>query len=159
MVQTSYAGFVSRGIAFITDLAIMSIAVLIVIALANSVTGFFTLYGLLSPGSTGSAIVAGAISLLSVGFVITYPVGFWVLFGQTPGKYIMGLRIVSVDGAPLTVRQAIRRYIGYWISAIPLFLGYLWVLVDDRRQGWHDKFARTYVLYERETRPHHAPAR
>jgi uncharacterized RDD family membrane protein YckC len=59
---------------------------------------------------------------------------------------MLGLRVVSVDGGPVTLWQAIRRVIGYLVSYI-LYLGYLWVLIDNHRQGWHDKIANTYVIY------------
>jgi uncharacterized RDD family membrane protein YckC len=72
--------------------------------------------------------------------------GFWMLAGQTPGKRVMGVRIVRTDGQRLKWGNAIRREVGYGISTI-LFLGYLWVLVDNRRQGWHDKLAGTMVVY------------
>ena len=52
---------------------------------------------------------------------------------------------VSV-GTGRLVPDVILRLIGYIISAIPLSLGFLWIAIDGRRQGWHDKFARTYVI-------------
>ena len=60
----------------------------------------------------------------------------------------MGVRIARINGQPLTIRRALLRYVGYWLSAIPLGLGFFWVLVDDRRQCWHDKLAGTYVVYD-----------
>jgi uncharacterized RDD family membrane protein YckC len=59
---------------------------------------------------------------------------------------LLGLRVVSVDGEPVSLWQAIRRVIGYLISYI-LYLGYLWVLIDNRRQRWHDKIANPNVIY------------
>ena len=58
----------------------------------------------------------------------------------------MGIRVVCTDGTRVRFGNAIRRQIGYFISAT-LFLGYLWILVDNRRQGWHDKLAGTMVVY------------
>ena len=75
-----------------------------------------------------------------------YYILFWMLIGQTPGKYLMGLRIVRLDGSRVTIGVCIRRLIGYYISAI-LFIGYIMVLFDDRRQAFHDKFAGTFVIY------------
>lgn len=150
--EHSRAGFISRAIAFVIDLVLMSVAVLAAIALVQSLLGFFTLYGVIgqqivqsSPFRTG-VIVATA--LIGVVIAVGYPVGFWVLLGQTPGKLLMGVRIARINGQPLTVRRALLRYLGYWLSAIPLGLGFLWVLVDDRRQCWHDKLAGTYVVYD-----------
>lgn len=67
--------------------------------------------------------------------------------GQTPGKAAMGIRIVKLDGTRLTAWDAIlRNVIGYTISSLIFFMGYLWILFDDRKQGWHDKLARTVVV-------------
>jgi uncharacterized RDD family membrane protein YckC len=38
------------------------------------------------------------------------------------------------------------------LSALPLFAGFLWVLIDDERRGWHDRFAGTQVVYAWEAR-------
>ncbi|HKS70000.1 MAG TPA: RDD family protein [Ktedonobacterales bacterium] len=145
------AGFATRAIAFVLDLVVMSVAVIGAIALLQSVLGFFTLYGLLGQRITQSdlfhALLIGVVSLIGAAVAIGYPVGFWVLLGQTPGKLLMGLRIERVNGQPLNIRHALLRYVGYWLSAIPLGLGFLWVLVDDKRQAWHDKLAGTYVTY------------
>lgn len=150
--QHPHAGFISRAIAFVCDLVVISIAVAAAIALIEAVLGFFTLYGIVGqrvvqsgPFQTGVVVVS---ALIGVGIAVGYPVGFWVLLGQTPGKLLMGVRIARTDGQPLTIRRALLRYLGYWLSAIPLGLGFLWVLVDDRRQCWHDKLAGTYVVYD-----------
>jgi uncharacterized RDD family membrane protein YckC len=77
---------------------------------------------------------------------------FWTLTGQTPGKLLLGLRIVRAKNDQITLWQAIRRYVGYYLSALALYAGYWWVLVDNRRQGWHDKLAGTIVVYAWEAR-------
>jgi uncharacterized RDD family membrane protein YckC len=147
-----HAGFASRAIAFVVDLVVMSAIILIAIALMQTVLGFFTLYGLVGQRITQSdlfhALLTVVVSLIGAAIAIGYPVGFWVLLGQTPGKLLMGLRIERVNGQPLTIRYALLRYVGYWLSAIPLGLGFLWVLVDDSRQAWHDKLAGTCVTYQ-----------
>jgi uncharacterized RDD family membrane protein YckC len=146
-----YAGFVSRATAFVIDLVVMSVVLLVVIALTQSLIGFFTLYGLLGQRVVDSGpfrtAVEVVIAVIGVAIAIGYPVVFWVLIGQTPGKVLMGVRISRVTGQPITIRRALLRYVGYWLSAIPLGLGFFWVLVDDHRQGWHDKLAGTYVTY------------
>jgi uncharacterized RDD family membrane protein YckC len=65
----------------------------------------------------------------------------------------MGLRVVTINGKRLSLLRAILRLIGYLLSALPLYLGFLWTLVDDRRQGWHDKLAGTCVVYTWAARP------
>jgi uncharacterized RDD family membrane protein YckC len=78
---------------------------------------------------------------------------FWTLTGQTPGMTLMGLRVVTTDGHYVSLGRSVRRLIGYFVSALVLWLGFLWILVDDRRQGWHDKIAGTCVVYNWSARP------
>ncbi|WP_269620525.1 RDD family protein [Zhongshania sp. BJYM1] len=72
---------------------------------------------------------------------------FWVYKSATPGKLITGLRIVDArTGAKPTTTQFVIRYVGYYVSMIPLFLGIVWVAFDAKKQGWHDKLAGTVVV-------------
>lgn len=72
---------------------------------------------------------------------------FWVYKQATPGKMAIGSRIVDArTGAPVTVTQSLVRYLGYYVSLVPLGLGFMWVGFDARKQGWHDKMAGTVVV-------------
>lgn len=136
-----YAGFVSRLIAYVVDQLIL--------------VGFFSIVTFVASfilesvrvGEYVRIFVAGLIFLFNVTIYLTYFLGFWMLAGQTPGKALMGLRIVRSDGNRLNLRRAIIRLAGYWLSASLLFLGYLMVLIDARRQALHDKLAGTLVVY------------
>lgn len=78
---------------------------------------------------------------------IAYIVGFWTWNnGQTPGKMALGIRIVKTDGSPISFGVAILRYIGYWVSSIILYIGFLMIAWDSKKQGLHDKIAGTYVV-------------
>jgi len=66
--------------------------------------------------------------------------------GQTPGKMVCKLRVVRVTGEPLGYSKAFLRWLCYMVSAIPLFLGYVWVAWDTHKQAWHDKIAGTCVI-------------
>lgn len=138
-----YAGIVSRGVAFAIDaviaLVVCTVGLQVVTAVLASV-GIGTLW----KGGTTAAL--GYVLALPVVFG-AYCVGFWTLLGRTPGMMLMGLRVVTVDGAPPGVRRSIVRALGYWVSAI-LLLGFAWIAVDGRRQGFHDKLARTVVVYD-----------
>ena len=76
---------------------------------------------------------------------------FWEYKLATPGKMVIAVRIVDADTfeRPRPV-QWIVRYLGYFASGLPLGLGFLWVAVDPRKQGWHDKLANTVVIFSRE---------
>ena len=77
---------------------------------------------------------------------------FWIYKSATPGKMATRLTIVDAEtrGKPST-GQFIGRYLAYYLSAIPLCLGFIWVAFDKRKQGWHDKLAGTVVI--RKDRP------
>jgi len=72
----------------------------------------------------------------------------WVAWsGQTPGKRVMGARIVDAEtGGPVSTKQAIIRYLGYYVSMLGLFIGFFWVGFDPKKQGWHDHMAGTVVV-------------
>lgn len=140
------AGFVTRLVAFFIDQFIVTGIVSIIMLSVGIMLESFRLSELLG---TDDLMLQFALILLSATALVlnfVYYVGFWVLAGQTPGKVVLGLSIVQVDGQPLRPRAAIVRWLGYWVSGI-FFLGYLWILADDRRQGWHDKLAGTLVVY------------
>lgn len=72
---------------------------------------------------------------------------FWIARQATPGKMAISARIVDADtGGKPSTGQLIVRYLGYYVSMLPLFLGIFWVGFDRRKQGWHDKIARTVVV-------------
>jgi uncharacterized RDD family membrane protein YckC len=72
---------------------------------------------------------------------------FWVARGATPGKMAVSAQVVDArTGGKLSTRQSIGRYLGYYVSAIPFGLGLLWVAIDPKKQGWHDKLAGTVVI-------------
>ncbi len=75
---------------------------------------------------------------------------FWVTRQATPGKMAIGASIVdAVTGKRPTTAQFVGRYLAYYVSAIPFCLGFIWVGIDARKQGWHDKLAGTVVVRPR----------
>jgi uncharacterized RDD family membrane protein YckC len=72
---------------------------------------------------------------------------FWIYKSATPGKMMLHLHIVDAkSGCKPSTMQFVGRYLGYYVAAIPLFLGFVWVAFDKRKQGWHDKLAGTVVI-------------
>jgi uncharacterized RDD family membrane protein YckC len=138
---SQYGGIASRGVALAIDVAIAQVIVFgggAVLALVGSLVGdleFDTLGRIL-------AACAWAVT------VATYFVLFWSTTGQTPGMRLLGLRVFGPDGAHLGVTRSLVRLVGLGLAIIPLFAGFLPVLVDARRRGLHDFLARTVVRYE-----------
>ncbi len=72
---------------------------------------------------------------------------FWFYKSATPGKMATKLTIVDAKtGGKPSTQQFIVRYLGYYVSMLPLFIGIIWVGIDKRKQGWHDKLAGTVVI-------------
>ncbi|WP_424137509.1 RDD family protein [Roseomonas chloroacetimidivorans] len=130
---TELAGFGVRLVAQLLDAAWM-----LPVGVLLAMIGEFVQGGRgLSPGANFF------LQLISALLVIL----FWASREATPGKMLMRLRIVDADtGRTPALPQLVARYVGYVLSGICLGLGYLWVLWDPRRQGWHDKIARTLVV-------------
>jgi uncharacterized RDD family membrane protein YckC len=156
-----YAGFVTRAIGLVTDVLIV-IGVIAVIngSIALILELFLDVQVAACPAvewqSGWAALLSGALLchaanwlriLLSLVINPLYFALFWTLGGQTPGQYLMGVRVVRVDGKRLNFGRALLRWVGLIVSLFPLGLGYLWCLWDDRRQIFADKMARTVVVY------------
>ncbi|MGZ5340068.1 MAG: RDD family protein [Solirubrobacterales bacterium] len=140
--RSIYAGAVTRIAALTLDAAAVNAALLLVSAAIALVISALT------PGDQsagGEAIALGALAWLTIAGA--YLSLFWGLAGRTLGMAFLGLRLMSIDGQDLTAGQAIRRLIGFAVSALCLMLGFLGILLEPRRRGWHDRYAGTVVLY------------
>jgi uncharacterized RDD family membrane protein YckC len=143
-----YAGFVTRMVAFLTDRFIIAVILAGGALFIDSLLRTFQLSQVLGTTSLPQELVAAIGGTVAALFAVMYDVGSWTLAGQTPGKRLMGLLVVRANGERLKLGRALLRWLGYWLSGI-LFLGFLWVLVDSKRQAFHDKLARTIVVYSR----------
>lgn len=104
-------------------------------------------------GATGFSAGAAEGGVRAVAFVLgmllslAYSVLFTGLVGQTPGKMVVGIKVVLADGhVPGISRAFVREVVGKFLSSLILCLGYLWMLWDEKRQCWHDKLADTVVV-------------
>lgn len=136
-----YQGLVTRAIAFAIDAAIISGVAVVVGAAAG-----ISLSVLSVPSGVEAAVfaAAGAICLL---WSTAYFVTFWCTTGQTPGDRVLGIRVRLADeDSALRPARALLRLAALTLAAIPLFAGFLPILVDDRRRGLHDMIAGTVVV-------------
>jgi uncharacterized RDD family membrane protein YckC len=138
--RVPYAGIATRAVALAIDVA-LSQAVFIVIAALLSLIA--TLVGQLRPEWL-VGVIAGAGWFVIVG---GYFVGFWSVTGQTPGMRLMQVRVLTAAGTPPGFWRSNVRLIGLALAIIPLFAGFLPVLVDDRRRALQDFLAGTVVVY------------
>ena len=148
-----YVGLVTRAIAFGLDAALIN-AVAIVTAAIVALT--FSIVTVPDELEAIAAVAGGAVYLLwTTGYFVT----FWSTTGQTPGSRAMRIRVEAATGGPLRPRRALLRFLGLTLAALPLFAGFLLILVDDRRRGLHDRLARTVVLEAEEEAGARSPAR
>ncbi len=83
---------------------------------------------------------------LSFLVALAYFAGMWAWKGTTVGGVVLGLKVVRLDGQPVTFPVALVRGLGAAFSVIVLFLGFLWIAWDPDKQGWHDRIAGTVVI-------------
>lgn len=132
-----YAGFWTRvGASLIDTVLLFAITVPLLIAV----------YGR-QYWEDSSLVLGPADFLISYVMPAVLVVLLWVRLSKTPGKMAVGATIVDArtGGKPSTA-QFIIRYLGYYVSTLPLGLGLIWVGFDPRKQGWHDKMAGTVVV-------------
>ena len=92
-----------------------------------------------------------ALTLWMLAVAVGFHLWFWTHGGQTLGMRAWRLRLVSADGGPVTLRQAVVRYLTALLSWLALGLGFLWVWIDSERRAWHDLASDTrLVLVERD---------
>ena len=140
MEDTKYAGFWLRFGAFLIDLVVMAVVLYIPLTF---------IYG--EDYWLGEQAVSGFWDIMLsyvVPFVAT--IWFWVRFLGTPGKMVFKLRVVdATTGNKMGTGQAIGRYFAYLVALIPIGLGFIWIAIDKRKQGWHDKLSGTVVICDR----------
>jgi uncharacterized RDD family membrane protein YckC len=142
-----YEGLVTRAIAFAVDAAIIDV---VAIAVAGAVALALSVLSVPEGLDTALIAIGGALFVAwSVGYFAT----FWSTTGQTPGGRVMRLRVVRADGGRLSVPRSLLRVLYLTLAAIPLLLGFLPILFDDRRRGLHDMLAGTVVAEAPVRRP------
>lgn len=130
VVTVEYVGFGMRLGAALVDFLIIQVAV------------FFV--------SVALRIGIGYAALGPIFSILLYWLYGWLLIGlkgQTVGKMAIGIKVVDQQGnIPGLGRAALREIAGKIVSAIAIFIGFFWILKDEKKQGWHDKIAGTYVV-------------
>lgn len=155
--EDRYAGFISRAIAFIIDIIIILVINALINFMFRILLSFFGLSDTDIAANFSASRLADGLALIFPFFLqALYFVGGWAIFGKTLGMALIGIRVEETNRPrDVTFLRAFLRYIGLYISFLALGLGYLWVLVDKKRQGWHDKMGNTYVVYSRTAMRYH----
>ena len=133
--RQDYSGFWRRFAANFLDGTILGIAYKLVNTVLLAIASL-----------TGTAYLGFSNWMLCTIIFWTYMIWFKGFKGATPGYNVFGIRIISINGKQVSIKQITIRVIASFFSAIPLGLGYIWIAVDANRQAWHDKIAGTYVI-------------
>ena len=137
----AYAGIVSRAVALGIDAAVLTGGFAVVSGVVGLILSLFTSVEVTSPAAALG--VAATWSIVVAGYFVLC----WTLTGETPGMRLMHLQVLDPRGQPPSFGRSLLRLVGAILSAIPLFAGYLLVLVDDRRRGLLDMIAGTIVVH------------
>ena len=134
-----YAGFWLRVWAAVIDGALIGIIVCPIL---------IAIYGSAYFDTDRKSIAGPADLLLTWVFPAVAVILFWIKKQATPGKMAISARIVDAKtGNNASDGQLIGRYFAYFLSALPLGLGMIWIAFDERKQGWHDNLAGTVVIH------------
>lgn len=132
-----HSGFAPRLLAAIIDGIIILAVAFILNLLFQMVTG--------QPSDNKESSI---FNLLATLITVAYEITFLTLYGATLGKMVLHLKVVNTNYQKLSFIQILKREtIGKILSGLALNLGYLWVLIDEKKQAWHDKIAKTYVVH------------
>ena len=141
VLPVEYAGIVTRGIAFAIDALMIQ---LVAIAVAGTAA---LILSVISPSNHVNTVIAAIGGVAYVLWLVGYFVVFWSTTGQTPGNRLLEIRVCrEADGEPVRPATALLRFVALVLAALPLFLGFLPILLDDRRRGLNDMIARTVVV-------------
>jgi uncharacterized RDD family membrane protein YckC len=152
MTVYRFGGFWRRLIAFSIDNIIITFifSVFVTIALLSFFSGAVSghkeelLADLVNPTSVSRFKIAFWLFYIFINVVyFTY---FHGVTGRTPGKRLLSLQVVSDEGAPISLDIAFLRATGYLVSLIFYLVGFIWIIFDSKKQGWHDKIAGTVVI-------------
>jgi uncharacterized RDD family membrane protein YckC len=141
------AGIGSRSAAIAADTVIQIVLMIVVLLLIGGMSRLQAYVG----GDAGLWPVAVGVVLA---FIVFY--GYFAIFeiawqGQTPGKRLLRLRVISASGRPLSAQAALLRNLVRIVDSMPGFYGIaiLTVLISSRSQRLGDLAADTVVVHER----------
>jgi uncharacterized RDD family membrane protein YckC len=133
-----YAGFWIRVAAFIIDYIVISVASWIVSA--------FFIMDFVNSGSMSSLVALYGI--ITIAYVLYFTVMESSERQGTLGKMAVGIKVGDMHGNKISFGNALGRFFSKIISGLILYIGFMMVGWDDRKQGLHDKIASTYVFYK-----------
>ena len=139
--QGRYAGFASRFAAFVADLIVLTGIFMLILAAINFAASILTGKSIDFNRNDTWVVIA----YLAWGFI--YFAHFWGLNGRTAGEAMFGVQVLTDEGRDVSGWRAIGRTLALPLSFLILGLGFLGILLGDRRRALHDVIAGTVVVY------------
>jgi uncharacterized RDD family membrane protein YckC len=126
------AGFGRRFVALLVDSLVLLVA-------------FFVLFGIASAIDEALGVIV--LFVLIIGIFAYYIVLEGGPTGQTLGKRALGIRVIDQNtGGSIGYGRGAIRLIARYLSQLPCYLGYFWMLWDKEKQTWHDKLSTSVVV-------------
>ncbi|MGA1791838.1 MAG: RDD family protein [bacterium] len=139
------AGFWIRSLAFTIDI--------ILISLIQSIFAWAIKIGIISGAGilemhteTFVDLREFLITIIGASIFAFYFIFFHGTSGQTPGKKLLHLKVVGTDEKSIDIKKSVKRFLGYIVSALPLYFGFIMVAFNRKKQGLHDIIAHTHVI-------------
>jgi uncharacterized RDD family membrane protein YckC len=155
-VKRHFGGFWIRFVALVIDGIILGAVGLIVrIPLGLAIGGAgLTLGRNPDPSEILGMLpaVMGMIGLfwfIHMALSLAYEVYFLTTRGATPGKMVLGLKVIREDGSNLSAGVAAGRFFGKYLSGLTLCIGFLLAAFDREKRALHDHICQTRVIYAR----------
>ena len=146
MAEYSYPGFGARAVALAIDFALLA-AIHIFLFFLLAVRFLNEIKHLDVPSILTWCAFYLVVFFVSFVFLhMFYFIIFHAWSGQTLGKMIMGIRVITGENDDISPAVAFLRWTGYILSFVPLASGFLWSVVDKDHCGWHDRLAQTRVV-------------
>ncbi|MCP4269545.1 MAG: RDD family protein [Candidatus Brocadiaceae bacterium] len=144
--ELEYAGFWVRVAAKLLDGLIFCGSLFAIILIISGVSGISFRSMSTPEGIQSLQSLSLIINLSQLIFGVVLPVFFIGRFAATPGKMILGLKIIRSDGERVTYLRAFCRMLSEIISGMILYIGYIMVAFTDGKKGLHDIICDTRVI-------------
>jgi uncharacterized RDD family membrane protein YckC len=138
-----YAGFWIRFVAYVIDAVILAVALTIINTPIELAMGLGRNIG----DPTRMLGTLGILSLINIALQCAYNTYFVSTRGATPGKMILGLKVIRSDGTMPSAGLAAGRYFGYLLDGITLMIGFIMAGFDSEKRALHDRICDTRVIY------------
>ena len=128
-----HVGFWKRFLAFIIDMVVLYLV------------GYF-LFGTQVVQEGTKTVIKVSYSDWRALIPVLYFYISWLFLGASPAGWVLRTKIIKADGEKLTWSKGILRLLGTIPCFLTLGFGFLWIVFNKEKQGWHDLIAKTYVV-------------